>query len=350
MGIVPRDSPAEVKEHPIGAGPFRLIGAAGLSSIQLEAHDGYHQGAPGVRGLRLRIIPDATTRCLELRRGSVDLVLNSIPPDALPSLAADPHLRVVSAPGSTYWYLGLNLKDPVLAQPAVREALAHAIDRDAIVTYLLGGRARKASGPLPPENPFAAADLKRFDFDPTRSRALLDEAGFPEPDGDGPRPRLHLVLSTSTDDLSRLQALAMADMLRSVGIEIEVRSYEFATFFADIRAGRFQMFTLRWVGITDPDWFENTFHSSRVPPGGSNRGSYASPEVDRLLVAARSEMDVERRRDLYDQVQRHIAQDLPYVSLVHADIVAVSTKRVRGIELYVGGDFTPLRRIRLDGD
>src|SRR6185369_510967 len=141
-----------------------------------------------------------------------------------------------------------NMRDPVLKDKRVRHALGYAIDRQAIVDYLRRGLARPAIGILPPASWAFDDGVFQFTHDPAKARALLDEAGYTDPDGDGPEPRLRLSLKVSTNEETRLQSTVVQENLGRVGIELDLRAYEFATFFADVLRGNFQLFSLQWTG------------------------------------------------------------------------------------------------------
>src|SRR5262249_4305074 len=145
-----------------------------------------------------------------------------------------------------------------------------------------------AAGLLPPVSWAYEPDVFTFTYDPAKAKALLDEAGHPDPDGDGPQPRVPLPLKVSNVEFNRLQAEAVQQNLRAVGIALDVRTYEFATLYADVLKGNFQLFTLQWVGgaVADPDILRRVFHSTQVPPTGFNRGFFHDPRVDRLLDEA----------------------------------------------------------------
>jgi len=144
--------------------------------------------------------------------------------------------------------MGLNMRDPVLKDVRVRQAIGYAIDRQAIIEYLRRGMAIQATGILPPMSWAFDPQAFTFTFDPARARALLDEAGYRDPDGDGPAARLRLTLKMSSIEFNRLQGAVIQQNLRAVGIDLEVRTYEFATLFADVLAGNFQMYFLQWTG------------------------------------------------------------------------------------------------------
>jgi peptide/nickel transport system substrate-binding protein len=262
------------------------------------------------------------------------------------TLRSDSHLQVAQAPGTVYQYIALNLEDPLLKQAQVRRALDYAIDRRPLIEHLWRGGARPAASLLPPNHwAFDAAALPLPSPDPARAARLLDEAGLrPGPDG----VRARLTMKTSTEETSRLLAAVVQQQLRQIGVAVEIRSYEFATFYADIVKGAFQMYTLRWIGANnDPDIFDYCFHSRRFPPKGANRGRYVNPAVDALLDRARAEMDQQKRRASYLEVQRLLNHDLPYLHLWHFDNVVVHHARVRDLRVYPSGDYDFLKSAEL---
>lgn len=341
LGVVPVGTGASAARAPIGSGPYRLTEFAPDDHVTLQAFDGYYGPRAKNAGLILKVIPDDTMRGLELRKGDVDLVVNDLPPDLVHGLAALPRLSVVSAPGTDYAYMALNLRDPMLADARVRQAIGYAIDREAIVTYLRRGLARETSGIIPDMSWAHSDDLFQFTYDPAKAKALLDAAGYPDPDGDGPRPRLTLTFKTSTAEQYRLQAAVLQEQLRRVGIALDVRSYELATLFADIARGNFQMYTLVFSAgaAADPDILRRIFHSSQTPPKGFNRGHYANPEVDRLLDLATAATTLDERRRYYIDAQRLIASDAPVISLYARSNYVVAQADLTGISLSPLGDF-----------
>ena len=126
--------------------------------------------------------------------------------------------------------------------------------------------------------------------------------------------------------------------------------YEWATFYNDIKDGNFQLFRLKWVGVTDPDHYYEIFNSTRVPPVGKNRGYYNNAEIDRLTEEGRSTFDREKRRIIYSKVQKIAAEDLPYISLWHGTNSAVMTADIKGFLLYPRGEFDSLKKIYFADD
>ena len=305
--------------------------------INLARNADYFGGAPHFENLRVRIVPDMTTRALELRKGSADATINSLTPDMAATLGKERGLVADQQPGTPLAYIAFNFTDPALAKREVRQALAYATDRKTIIQYLLRGQARPAASLLPPSSWAYDANTPQYDFDPGRAEQLLDAAGYPR-GADG--VRLHLALKTSTDESVRLMSEALADQWKRVGVALELRPLEFATFYTDITRGSFQMYALRWVGANnDPDIFEFVFSSKKMPPLGSNRGHYRNAELDVLLDRARVEMNQEKRKEILAEVQRIVAVDEPYINLWYVDNVCVHRERLAWISLSPGGDY-----------
>ena len=348
MPIVPDGAGPELRTYPIGTGPYRFVRYDVDDRVVLTAFEGYYDGLPNNPGVVMKVVPDDTMRGLELRKGTVDLIINDIAPDIAHQLEEDGHLRVVTGPGTDYQYIGFNMRDPMLSDKRVRHAIAYAIDRQAIVDYLRRGQARPAVGLLPPVSWAFEPDVREFPQDRARSKQLLDEAGYGDPDGDGPLPRFTLSLKISTNEFTRLQATVVQQDLRRVGIDVDVRSYEFATLYADVLKGNFQMYTLQWVGgaVADPDILRRAFHSQQVPPIGFNRGYYSNPEVDRALDRAQLSNDEAERKRLYGLAQKLIAEDVPYVSLWVKTNVAVMQIGISDLRLMPTADFSVLKDVR----
>jgi peptide/nickel transport system substrate-binding protein len=348
MPILPAGATVELRDHPIGTGPYRFVRYAVDDRLELAPFQNYFGGAPKNAGLVLKVVPDDIMRGLELQKGTADIVVNDLTPDIAYQLEDDHALQRVQTPGIDYQYVGLNLLDPILRDVRVRQALAYAIDRDAIVKYLRRGLAEPAVGLIPPLSWAFAPDVFSFPYDPARARALLDEAGYRDPDGDGPAARFRLSFKTSsTQEFNRLQAAVIQQNLREVGIDLDVRTYEFATMYADVLSGNFQMYTLQWTAgsLADPDILRRVFDSKQVPPEGFNRGHYSNPRVDQLLDEAAASTDVARRTELFDEVQRIVAIDVPYVSLWNKTNFIVGRRSLDGLRANTEGDLTFLRSV-----
>jgi peptide/nickel transport system substrate-binding protein len=345
IGIVPQGAGEEMTRHPVGSGPFKFVSAETDREVIVERNDDYWGEKPKLARVRFAVVPDGTTEALELRKGSCDLSINSyITPDMVLTLSRDPNLVVQSSPGTRLAYLGFNLRDPILKDVRVRQAIAYALNRKPMIDYLWRGEAEPARSVLPTQSWAYDGDVPTYDHNPAKAMKLLDAAGYPAVNG----VRFHIMMKTSTDENTRLMVAVMQQQLRDVGIALDIRSFEFATFFSDVTHGAFQMYGLRWIGGNeDPDIFEHAFHSSQFPPNGANRGYYLNSEVNSLIDKARREVDPQLRKPFYDQVQRILARDLPYIDLWYLDNVVVHTRRVRNIELNPAGNYDFLRTAEL---
>ena len=344
LGILPATLTASGPVAPaavVGAGPFRVAAVYRDGSVDLASHPDYVEGAPSIARVRFRVIPDAVVRALELASGKVDLVENAVEPDMLPWLARQPHLELVVAAGTTFQYLGISFRDRRLADVRVRRALAYGVDRDGIVHHLLRDTARPATGLLPPGHWAYSGDVTTYPYDPERSRALLADAGFRSDE------LRRYSYKTSTVEMRRRIAEVFQADLAKLDLALDVRSYEWATFYADIRRGNFELYALAWVGVRDPDVYFRIFHSSMQPPAGNNRGGYADRRMDALLEAARVAADREERRRIYAEVQRLAADELPVIPLWWSDNVVVKSRALEGFVTAPDGNLRSLAVARL---
>jgi peptide/nickel transport system substrate-binding protein len=344
MGIVPYGSGDEMTQHPIGSGPFKFVSAETDREVVLERNPDYWGEKAKLARVRFAVVPDETTEALELRKGSGDIAINSLTPDTVVTLARDPRLKVERGAGTRLAYLGFNLRDPILKNVQVRQAIAYALDRRPMIEYLWRGEAEPARSILPAQSWAYNGAVPAYEHDPEKAKQLLDTAGYPAVDG----VRFHITMKTSTDPNTRLMVAVMQQQLREVGIMLDIRSFEFATFFSDVQHGAFQMYGLRWIGGNeDPDIFEYAFHSSKFPPNGANRDYYSNSNVDALIDEARRQVDPKLRKPLYAEVQRILADDVPCINLWYLDNVLVHTSRVRNIQLNPAGNFDFLRTAEL---
>jgi ABC-type transport system substrate-binding protein len=344
IGIVPFGSGPDFYRNPIGSGPFRLIGNQQDREVVIERNDQYWRERPRVARVRFTVVPDSTTRALELRKGSADVALNSLTADMVLALRRDPKLQVQQTPGTVFAYVAMNLTDPILKDVRVRRALAYALDRRPLIHYLWRDQARPANSILPTQSWAFSADLPTYDYNPQLARDLLEQAGYRATNG----VRFHLTMKTSTEETSRLLAAVLQQQWRAIGIELDIKTYEFATFFADVQKGAFQLYSLRWIGgNNDPDMFQYAFHSSFTPPAGANRSHYSNPEVDRLIDAGRREIDPAKRRQLYARIQQLLSQDLPYIDLWYLDNVVVHSRRASNFTISPPGNYDFLTTVDL---
>jgi peptide/nickel transport system substrate-binding protein len=343
FGVVPKGSGKDFGLRPVGSGPFRFVSAEQDRDVVVERNTGYWGNAPKIERVRFAVVPDAVTVALELEKGSVDVASNELTLDMVRALEGRAGLATETNEGSPVMYLNFNVANGPLKDIRVRQAVACAIDRQAIVNAVWRGKARLADTLLP-EGHWAAApaaSLTRYGHDVGRARVLLEAAGY-RAGKDGVRVRLEMKISM--DETTRLLAEILQQQLAEAGIALTLRSSEFGTFFSDVSAGRFEMYALRWIGSNeDPDIFRYAYGSDRFPPKGGNRGHYANARVDALLAAAAGTTDESVRRGEYVEVEKILAEELPGIPLWYPNNEVVHTTRVVGIVPRVDGSFGFLR-------
>ncbi len=310
----------------LGAGPYSLRELTDTRAL-LDANP-YYATPARTPHVEIRVVRNDAARMLMLVGGSVDLVQNAARLDLVDEVRDRPRIHVAAAPSVILTYLMMNNDDPTLRDLRVRQAIALALDRPAIIAAKFGGRAVLATGMIPPSHWAYRGDVTRWNRDLPRARALLAEAGVHD---------LHLTYKTSTDAFRISIAKVIAAQLAEIGITVEVRSFEFATFFVDVKKGNYQLASMQTGEINEPDMYFNYFQSSRIPvpsnPDGGNRWRYRSAEVDRLTVAGRAELDMARRKVIYGEVQRILADDVPIVPLWHEDNVVLENVDVAGYQI-----------------
>lgn len=336
IGIMPAALIADLEgslEHPVGSGPFAIEASPGDSILRLRrVHD-----RQAVEFLTVR---DATVRALKILHGEIDLMQGSMTPELVDWLDRHDGIRASHHPGTTFTYLGFNLDDPEVGQLRLRRAIAYAIDRASLVRYMFGGRARLAQAIFTPDHWAGHAGLAAIEYSPSRAREILSSMGYSES-----RP-LRLSYKTSSDNFRVRIATAIQDQLAGVGIELEISSYDWGTFYADVKAGRFQMYSLSWVGLKQPDIFRYAFHSASVPPSGANRGRYRAAAVDRMIEQAEATADLPGRAVLYRGIQQQLLVDLPYVPLWYEDNTLIVRASISGYDTGVDGYYDGLVNVR----
>jgi peptide/nickel transport system substrate-binding protein len=241
-------------------------------------------------------IKDPTVRILKLKRGEIDFLQGDLPPELVGYLKNQTDLNVLESSGANFSYIGFNFKDPILSNLLVRRAVAHSINRKEIIQNALVGDSREAGAILPPEHWAGNQVLTSHEYNPMLAKELLVKAGVTLP--------LKLVYKTSTDAQRIRLATIMQAQMRESGIDLEIKSLDWGTFFDDVKQGNFQLFGLTWVGINTPDIYAKAFASSNFPPKGFNRGRFSDANLDRLI----------RKQD-WQAATALIHQQLPYVPL-----------------------------------
>lgn len=338
----------EFGRAPVGSGPYALNEWVTGSSVSLTANPDFttieeyyeNKGAPAIQELLYRVIPEPFAQVAALETGEVDTV--GLTATDLPRFENDDRFEIFSSQNSSLAYLGLTRIRPLMEDPNVRKAIAHAINRDEIVSTLFeGGLAEACATPLPPSVPGYDPTLEdvapKFDLD--AAKALLDEAGWVEgSDGirekDGAKMQPQLYTSTSAT-LGQLATLIQAQ-LRLVGIDVEITQLEVAALLDFTPRGEHDMLLLSW-GWSDPDVLFLFLSTERM--GSSNRVHYSNPEFDELLKQGSETMDQEARMAVYREAQLILLEDLPWVPLYMPISKTAVNKRVKNLKLFTTGGF-----------
>ena len=329
---------------PMGAGPYRLKSWEPGSRIVLEASPTYFAGKPHINEVVYRIIPDNATMFMETRAGRLDVM----------DLSPLQYLRQTSGPvwqsrfhkfrylASVYIFLGFNLEHPFFKDVRVRRAISMAIDREGIIKGVLLGQGVPAFGPFKPGSWPYHPGLKTLPRNVAAARALLAEAGFADHDGDGlldrdGQPLAFTILTNQGNEQRILAATVMQSQLREVGIDVRIRTVEWAAFIREfVNKGRFDAVLLGWTIPQDPDLY-SVWHSSQTFEGGLNFTHYRNPEVDRLLEESQSTPDQKKRAELYYRIQEIFADEQPYCFLFVPYALPVVQRRFQGIEPALAG-------------
>ncbi len=318
--------------EPVGAGPYKLEEWVPGRNLTLVANDSYFEGRPYVDRVVLRIIPDTGTQFLELKAGNLDM-MDLTPKQFLFQTKGEEweqDYRKYTYLAFGYSYLGWNLKHPLFKDKKVRQALAHAIDKEEIVKIVLMGLGVPAKGPFKPGTWVYNEQVRDLAYDTALARTMLAEAGWRDTDGDGVldkdgRPFAFTILTNQGNDQRAKSAIIVQERLRDVGIKVEIRTVEWASFIKEfINPGKFDAVILGWI--------YTVWHSTQIPPQGLNHTFYSNPEVDRLLEEGRSTLDQSVRKRVYDRIQELLVDDQPYCFLYVPYALPVLNARIRGVK------------------
>ncbi len=391
LGIIEKScaqkDPKAFARAPSGTGAFAFESREADRRLWLKRFD------PSVayERIELRVVGDETSRLLELLKGRADVLTVTPSRPLLAPLKRKNELELISAAGNGYSYLAFNMRLPELEDQRVREAIALAINREAIIEHKYLGLARPSAAMTPPDHWAHPKGLKASPYNPRRAAALLDAAGWrTHPDlldnaqDNQKKPILRLEMRTTPEKFGRALSLVLQQQLRHVGIDLELRINDWGTLYSQVKKGNFQLVRMEWIPVLSPALLDWVFHSHAQPhqagacstavdcPGGAepnsetsreryscssgfcrrnggNRGGYSNARVDALLDAASRENDQDAQKELYSKAQHILANDLPYVSLWHEDRVWIVRKPWTGIQLKPSGSFLGLLGARREG-
>ena len=328
-----------LSRHPIGTGPYKFKEWVAAQKIVMVSNENYFDGRPYIDGRITRIIPDMATMFLELRAQNIDMM----------GLTPLQYTRQTDSPlfkekfdkyrylSFAYTYLGYNLTNPLFTDKRVRQAISYAINKDEIVSGVLLGLGKPATGPFKPGTWAYNDKVKIYNYDPPRARELLKAAGWKDTNGDGVlekdgKPFEFEILTNQGNETRQKCAEIIQRQLKEVGITAKIRIVEWSAFVTNfINKRRFDAVILGWTIPLDPDAYD-VWHSSKTAPEELNFVSYKNPEVDEMLEKGRSTFDQNERKKYYDRFQEILAEDQPYTFLYVPDELIILSKRFRGVE------------------
>ena len=325
--------------EPIGAGPFKLVAWEPGRKLVLKANENYFEGRPYLDEVVYRIIPDSATMFLELKAGNLDMMGLS-PQQFLFQTRGQfwkRNFNKYKYLSFSYTYLGYNLEHPLFKNVKVRQALAHAINKEEIVKGVLLGQGVPTIGPYKPGTWVYNKKIRDYSYNPELAKKMLAEEGWIDHDGDGiidkdGRPFAFTILTNQGNDLRVKAATIIQYRLGKIGIKVKIRTVEWATFIQEfVHKRRFEALILGWNIVQDPDIYD-VWHSSRAISGGLNFIGYKNKEVDDLLEKGRRTFDQEKRKAIYDRLQEILHRDQPYCFLYVPMSLPIVNSRFQGIE------------------
>jgi peptide/nickel transport system substrate-binding protein len=326
-------------QNPVGSGPFRFESWNRGSEVRLNANDDFWGkdlspeeggGGPNVDTIVIRSIPDNTARVAALSGGELDGA-DGLLPDDVPTVEENEDLKVLERPPLNIAYLALNCQKEPFNDVNVRRAMTHAINVKEIVSSFFGDTGQVASNAMPPTVPYFREATQPYEYNPDEARRLLEEAGY----GDGldielwymPIPRPYMPDGQGV-------AQAMQRDLEEVGINAKLVTREWTTYLEETGTGAHDAAMLGWSGDNgDPDNFLNALLSSTgaTEENAQNIAYYKNPELDDILRQGATTVDEEKRRTLYEQAQKIIYDDAPWVPIEYADVPLGYQKSVSGV-------------------
>lgn len=329
----------------VGSGAYRLVRRVPNREIVMERRDDYWQTRPPIKTVVFKIIADHGTAWNAMKTGDVDETL----------ITSDTYMREQGNPAHrgkidferfyslNYNYIAWNNRHPLFADKRVRRAMSMCMPIESIVRDLYHGTARAMNGHFMPEDWAYNPTVPVIRHDPAGAKALLAEVGWRDSNGDGVldkngKPfKFALIIMTGNPVTRQLGQMVQSE-LKAIGVDVELQLLDGATAIGQLQRGNYQALYSGWDLDPDPDPYA-LFHSSQVPPRGQNFVFYSNPQADRLIVAARRELDQAKRKELYQQLHAVLSEDQPYTWMIQSSAKWALSSRVRNAEISRGFGF-----------
>jgi peptide/nickel transport system substrate-binding protein len=342
IGTLPKEAatsanPNEINNKGYESGPFLLKSSHSSEWVLVRNENFNFSNKPKMNEIHFKIITDSGTRYAALVKGDIDIAQNAIDPDKISLIqkSKSEFFNILSAPKLSTTFLAFNFKDSAFNNLKIRQAIAYAIDRKSLLQFRLQGQGVLAKSMFSPSNYYFDDSIAEIPFNPQRAKTLLKEANIQD--------IISFAIKVSSSNKSTVEvAKAIAANLKEVGFDPSVEMLENSVFLDQVKRGVAKIWISSWVGFKDPDHLRFAFASNMVPPAGGNRGGFSNASVDELLQEGREEIDPVKRKMIYDQAQKLLGGELPYVYLWHSLNVAVVSKNVEGYRLYADGRYWSL--------
>lgn len=320
---------------PIGTGAFKLKEWRAAEYTTVEAFEEHFRGRPYLDLFTERIVPEASVRAIMLETGEADSAVWPLVSEDNLRFAEDPNYTVYRTSSLAVNHFPLNNEHPVLGDKAVRQAMMHAIDRQKVIDDIFLGTAVIATANLSPAlEAWYEPNVKQYPYDPELAKQILEEAGWVDSDGDGIREKdgvkASFTCTTITGDQARRPEAEVVQLyLREVGIDMQLAEAPTATILEKMRSGEMDASLYNWTyggSGGDPDG-SVTLRSDAV----NNFSHYKNPRMDELLDAGIKEVDPAKRKEIYSEVQKLVAEDVPFIYMMYWDWFNIFTKRIKGL-------------------
>ncbi len=321
--------------NPIGTGPFKLKEWRAAEYTTVEAFEDHFRGRPYLDLFTEKIVPEASVRAIMLETGEADSAVWPLVPEDNLRFAEDPTYTVFRTSSLAVNHFPLNNEHPVLGDKAVRQAMMHAIDRQKVIDDIFLGTAVIATANLSPAlTDWYEPDVKQYPYDLELAKKILEDAGWVDTDGDGIREKngvkCSFTCTTITgDQVRRPEAEVVQQYLKAVGIDMQLAEAPTATILEKMRSGEMDASLFNWTyggGGGDPD-AAATLRSDAV----NNFSHYKNPRMDELLDNGIKEVDPEKRKAIYSEAQKLVAEDVPFLYMMFWDWFNIFTKRIKGL-------------------
>ena len=311
-------------QNPVGSGPYKFVSWQSGDRVTLEAFPEYWQGEAPIKNVVFRNIVEETNRTIGLETGELDIIYDIQGMDKN-KLKDDDRFVVIEGPQVSMTYLGFNMKKAPYDNPKVREAISYAIDQKPIIDTVFLGAGEAANSIIGP-NVWGYYDVEKYTQDIEKAKALLAEAGYP----DGFKAKIWV----NDNPVRRDTAVILQDQLKQIGIDLAIETVEWGAFLDGTARGDHEMFLLGWGTVTrDPDYGIYELVSTTTMGSAGNRSFYSNPTVDKLLEEGRTELDPEKRKVIYKEIQEIIRKDIPMYMIIYPLQNVVTQKNIKNFKL-----------------